>query len=146
MWGNYMLVDIQWALFRFQVTEYGNSLILGYKDILYIYLGLNTGIYNIAAAGLWATGSIVLFIGLLITVYAAYIDEGFSLIKKASYFTLGGGILLGLSAACRFNGGFSIPIGVPIILIIGWWMYQETLDDDENDRESDDDGEEASDS
>jgi hypothetical protein len=152
MWGNYLLVDVQWALFRFQVTEYGNSLLLGYKDILYIYLGLNTGIYNIAAAGLWATGSIVLFIGLLITVYAAYIEEEFSLLKKASYFTISGGILLGLSAMFRFNGGYAIPIGIPIILIIGWWMYQENLDNDEDDEDnddkmaSDDDGKEAPDS
>lgn len=146
MWGNYQLVDLQWALFRFQVTEYGNSLILGYKDILYIYLGLNTGIYNIAAAGLWVTGSVVLFIGLLITVYTAYVEKEFSLLRKASYFTLGGGTLLGLSAMFRFNGGFAIPIGVPIILIIGWWMYQENPDDDEDEMTSGTDGEAESDS
>ncbi len=146
MWGDYLLVDVQWALFRFQVTEYGNSLMLGYKDIMYIYLGLNTGVYNIAAAGLWATGSIVLLIGLLITIYAAYIEEELSLLKKASYFTLSGGILLGLSAMFRFNGGFAIPIGVPIILIIGWWMYQENIDDNEDELSSDDDGEKAPDS
>jgi len=120
-------------------------LILGYKDILYIYLGQNTGLYNIAAAGFWTTGAALLLIGLIITIIAYSEEEPYK-IKTASYFTLCGGILLGLSAICRFNAGFAIPIGVPIILIIGWWMYQETDEaeemedetDDETDNETDD--------
>ena len=132
MWGDYLLVNVQWALFRFQQSEYGNSLIPGHKDIIYIYLGQNTGIFNIAAAGLWTIGTIILFTGLLITIYAASVEEGPSLLKKASLCTIGGGIILGLSAACRFYGGFAIPIGVPVILIIGWWIYQKNSDNDED--------------
>jgi len=145
MWGDWLLVNAQWALFRYQQSPYGNSLILGYKDILYIYLGQNTGLYNIAAAGFWTTGAALLLIGLIITIIAYSEEEPYK-IKTASYFTLCGGILLGLSAICRFNAGFAIPIGVPIILIIGWWMYQETDEaeemedetDDETDNETDD--------
>jgi hypothetical protein len=109
----------------------GDSLIFGYKDILYIYRGQSTGIYNIAAAGFWTIGAIILLIGLIITIYS-YFEEESALLRKASFFTIGGGILLGLSAVCRFNGGFSIPIGVPIIIIIGWWMFKENrYDEDE---------------
>lgn len=134
MWGDWLLVNVQWALFRFQQSELGNSLILGNKDLLYIYFGQSTGIFNIAAAYLWAIGTIILVIGLIITIYA-YIEEKSSVLKKASFFTIGSGIILALSAACRFQGGFSIPIGVPVILIIGWWIYQENRNEEEDETE-----------
>ena len=44
-----------------------------------------------------------------------------------------------LSAMCRFFGGFSIPVGVPVILYIGWRMYQDNEGEDEYDEGSDDD-------
>lgn len=131
MWGDWLLVNVQWALFRFQQSELGNSLILGHKDILYIYFGQNTGIFNIAAAYLWTIGAIILFIGLISTIYA-YIEEKSSFLKKASFFTVIGGIILAFSAVCRFQGGFAIPVGIPIILIIGWSMYHENRDADED--------------
>jgi len=136
MWGDWILVSVQWALFRYMQTPYGNSLILGYKDILYILQGQSTGLYNIAAAVLWTTGVIILLATLIVTIIALIREEPDKL-KTASYFTLAGGIFLGLSAICRFNGGFAIPIGVPIILIIGWWMYKaaDETDDTENEPE-----------
>ena len=129
MWGDWLLVNIQWALFRYQQSQYGNSLILGHKDIFYIYLGQNTGLYNIAAASFWLIGTVILLIGLFLTIFA-YIEEEYPLIRTASYFTIGSGIVLGLSALCRFQGGFAIPVGVPIILIIGWWINCKSDDPD----------------
>jgi hypothetical protein len=137
MWGDWLLVDVQWALFRYQQSEYGTSLFPGYKDILYIYLGMNTGWYNIAAALLWTTGAVILLIGLFITIIA-FIEQNPGRIRKASYFTFAGGILFCLSAISRFFGGFAIPVGVPIILILGWWMYQGDFEPDDTGPESDD--------
>jgi len=134
MWGDWLLVNVQWALFRFQQSELGNSLILGNKDILYIYFGQNTGIFNIAAACLWTIGTIILVMGIIITIYA-YVEEKSSFLKKASFFTIVGGIILAFSAVCRFQGGFAIPIGIPIILIIGWSMYHEYREADEEETE-----------
>ncbi|MDD1696169.1 MAG: hypothetical protein LUQ54_04650 [Methanoregula sp.] len=139
MWGDWILVDLQWALFRYQQSPYGDSLILGYKDILYILHGQTTGLYNVAAAVFWTIGAAILLIGLLITLVAFARKES-DKIKTASYFTLLGGIFLGISALCRFNGGFAVPVGVPLILIIGWWMYKtdETDEMDESDDKTDD--------
>jgi hypothetical protein len=137
MWGDWILVSIQWAFFRYMQTPYGNSLILGYKDILYILQGQSTGLYNIAAAVLWTTGVIILLATLIVTIVALIREESDKL-KTASYFTLAGGIFLGLSALCRFNGGFAIPIGVPIILIIGWWMYTAADETEEPENEPED--------
>jgi hypothetical protein len=138
MWGDWLIVNAQWALFRFQQSEYGNSLILGHKDIAYISLGLTTGIYNIAAALFWTVGAAILFIGLCITIFAVIMDES-AFIKKASYFTLCGGIFLSISAMCRFSGGFSIPVGVPLILYIGWRMYLDNEGENGYEEVSDDD-------
>jgi hypothetical protein len=134
MWGDWILVSVQWAFFRYMQTPYGNSLILGYKDMLYIIQGQSTGLYNIAAAVLWITGVIILLATLIVTIIALIREEPDKL-KTASYFTLAGGIFLGLSALCRFNGGFAIPIGVPIILIIGWWMYKAADETEEPENE-----------
>jgi hypothetical protein len=132
MWGDWLLVNLQWALFRYQQSPYGNSFIFGYKDVIYIYLGQSTGLYNIAAALFWTIGAAILFIGFIFTIIA-YAGKEFYKLKTASYFTIGGGIFLGLSALCRFNAGFAIPVGIPIILVIGWWMYREQ--DDPSERE-----------
>ena len=137
MWGDWILVNVQWAFFRYQQSPYGNSLILGYKDMLYILNGQSTGLYNVAAAVFWTTGVIILIAGLIITIVAHNREESDKL-KTASYFTMAGGIFLGLSALCRFNGGFAIPVGVPIILIIGWWMCREADKPDETENEAED--------
>jgi len=137
MWGDWIIVDLQWALFRYQQSPYGNSLIIGNKDINYILLGQTTGMYNILATLFWTTGSILLIIGLLIIILAN-IDEKSSLIKKAAIFTVLGGIFFGFSALLRFFGGFSIPIGVPFVIFIGWWMYTETFEPEGADETLDD--------
>jgi hypothetical protein len=94
-------------------------------------------LYNIAAAVLWTTGVIILLATLIVTIVAFTREESDKL-KTASYFTMAGGIFLGLSAVCRFNGGFAIPIGVPIILIIGWWMYTAADETEEPENEPED--------
>jgi len=137
MWGDWILVNVQWAFFRYQQSPYGNSLILGFKDMLYILNGQSTGLYNIAAAVFWTTGVIILIAGLIITI-VAYTRKESEKLKTASYFTLAGGIFLGLSALCRFNGGFAIPVGIPIILIIGWWMCKEADETDQTENEPED--------
>lgn len=137
MWGDWVLVNAQWALFRYQQSVYGTSLIPGYKDIVYIYLGLTTGLYSIAAALFWTIGAVILLAGLCITIFAFIRDKSCK-IKTASYFTIIGGIFLSLSALSRFFGGFAIPVGIPIILIIGWWMYQENFEPSDTGEESDD--------
>ncbi len=94
MWGDWILVNVQWALFRFQrafiqfnESGYVDSYIVGYKDMLYILQGQSTGLYNIAAAVLWTTGVIILLAGLIITIVAFTREESDKL-KTASYCTL----------------------------------------------------------
>ncbi|HZV46484.1 MAG TPA: hypothetical protein VFG06_03950 [Thermodesulfovibrionales bacterium] len=137
MWGDWIIVDLQWALFRYQQSPFGNSLILGYKDINYIFLGQTMGWYNILSTLFWITGSVLLIIGLLLIIQAN-IDERLILIKKASIFTIIAGIFFGLSALLRFFGGFAIPVGVPIVMFFGWWMFKEKFEPDGTEEDLDD--------
>ena len=127
MWGDWWLVNVQWALVRYQQSPYGPSIIPGYKDIFYIVQGQTTGMYNILAASFWAMGGILLLLALMLTLIA-WTNEQSGLIRTASILTFCSGVLFCFSALGRFTGGFSIPIGVPIILLIGWWMYRQEPD------------------
>jgi hypothetical protein len=60
-----------------------------------------------------------------LSIIFAYFNERPDFIRKASVFTISAGIFFGLSAIERFAGGFAIPVGVPIVIFIGWWMYRE---------------------
>jgi hypothetical protein len=133
MWGDWLLVNVQWALVRYQQSPYGPSIIPIYNDILYIVQGQTTGMYNILAASFWAIGSVLLLLALLLTLIA-WVNERPGLTRTTSILMLCSGVFFCFSALGRFVGGFSIPIGVPIILFIGWWMYQQKLkpDDDED--------------
>ena len=66
--------------------------------------------------------------------------RGQRFIRKSSIFTIIGGIFFAFSALLRFYGGFAIPVGVPFVIFIGWWMYKETFEP-EGQGESVDDGE-----
>jgi hypothetical protein len=135
MWGDWIIVDLQWAFFRYQSSPYGESLIPIYKDINYILLGQTTGIHPILAVMFWVAGGTLLVIGLLGIIFA-YLNEQSDLIRKASIFTILAGIFFGLSAIERFAGGFAIPVGIPIVIFIGWWIYREESEEDKTDEES----------
>ena len=140
MWGDWLLVNLQWAFFRFQTSANGSCLIPLNRDIDYILLGYTTGIHNILAALFWTAGGLLLLSGFLVTVYACSLEE-VRHIRLASFFTLGAGILFGISALERFTAGFAIPLGLPIIFITAWIMYQQQLEPDEGDDSSDNDEE-----
>ncbi len=137
MWGDWIIVDLQWVFFRYQSSPYGDSFIPVYKDINYILLGQTTGIHPVLAVVFWVAGGTLLVIG-LVSILFAYINERPDFIRKTSIFTFLAGIFFGLSAIERFFGGFAIPVGVPVILIISWWMYREGSADDTTDEESGD--------
>ena len=130
--GDWLGTGVQWALFRYQQTYLGDSLILVTRGITYVLNGTIGGMGGISLV-LWATGAL-LFIIALILVILANIKEDPARIKKASIFTLAGGIIFFVSIILQYgvllNGqsGFAIPVGIPIILVIGWWMYQEPFE------------------
>jgi hypothetical protein len=131
--GNWLATGIQWALFRYQQSYLGNSLILFYKDINYIASGAITG-RSIFAGGFNVAASSLLLLALCIFVYG-YLTESIAYFKTAAIITISGGCLFLISDIIQygilFHGpdGFAIPLGVPAILLTGWWTYRREFPD-----------------
>jgi len=133
--GDWLGAGVQWILVRYQQSYLGTSIIPVTKDITYILNGTISGRTAIS----FVAGDIgtLLLITATILVILAYIREDSSLIKKSSVMTITGGIMFVISDSIQYGiwfkstAGFVIPLGIPIILIIGWWMYQCDLQPDD---------------
>jgi len=138
--GDWLGTGVQWVFFRYQQTYLGDSIIPVTHEITYILKGTISGRSGFSL-GLWAVGAL-LFIIATFLVILAYTDENFSLVKKASLVTMSGGILLAISVFIQYGillnsqAGFVIPLGIPVILVIGWWMHQENGEPDETGEDS----------
>lgn len=129
--GDWLGAGVQWILVRYQQTYLGTSIIPVTKDISYILNGTISGRTAIS----FAAGDIgtLLLITATILVILAYIRKDASLIKKSSVITIAGGMMFVISGIVQYGiwfkstAGFVIPVGIPLILIIGWWMYQNDL-------------------
>ena len=136
MWGDWVIVDLQWAFFRFQSSPYGDSIIPINRDISYILLGQTSGIHPVLATLFWAAGGLLLIVSLLALIFC-YLNKRSDLVKKVSFSAIAAGIFFGLSAIERFAGGFAIPVGVPIVIFIGWWLYRQKEEPDTDDESMD---------
>lgn len=126
--GEGVAAGVQWVLFRYQQSYLGNSLIIFTKDLYYVNQEILTGKSAIAAEiAFIATIFIVLATILLVINWQ---KESPQWVKASAVMTMGSGCLYLVSDIFQygffFNGpsGFVIPIGVPVILGCGWWMYQ----------------------
>jgi len=146
--GDWLGTGVQWALLRYQETYLGNSLILVTKDINYVLTGVISGRSGLSYM-LWAAG-VLLFIIAVVLVVLANIEEDSGMIRKASLVTITGAVLLTVSVIIQYGiffnsqSGFAIPVGIPVILIIGWWMYREGSGDNETDDEPGDENHDES--
>lgn len=120
--GNDTGIGIQGAVYRYQMTVYGNTLIPVTQDIMYIVNGIYTGKTALSVI-LWALGTLILTIttwyGL---VHADSSERDFN--RKVSI-GLAGSCIFFLAACIAqygllFQGpaGTSIPFG--IVIILGW--------------------------
>jgi hypothetical protein len=140
MWGNWILVSLQWAFFRFQYTAQGSGFIPVNREINFIQLGYTSGVHTLLAVTFWTAGSILLITGILLTGYAGFRGNTRH-IRQASFLTLGAGVFFGLSAIERFTAGFAIPLGLPLLFAIAWIMYHQQPEAGENNDTAADDNE-----
>ncbi len=127
MIGDRMGAGVQWLVFRYQVTYMGSSLILAGRDLTYVLTGLMGGRSGLSIL-IWLAGVVLMTLALLLVVLA-YQKKNPDLIKKGSLLTVSAGIVLFLAIVTQYGlllsgpAGFAIPIGIPIILFIGWINY-----------------------
>lgn len=131
--GDWLGTGVQWVLFRYQRTYLGISLIPITRDLEYVLSGIMAGRSGTALL-LWCGGAIILTTAILLTFYWCYIDSEFSIGPYAPLLTILSGILFGISCIEQYgiffagSAGFTIPIGIPLLIGLGWWIYQKNTD------------------
>lgn len=129
--GEWIGTGLQWALFRYQETTYGVSLITLARDFEYITTGTLIGKTAISIS-LWIAGVILLilaFIALGVMILEEMDDKKY----YPGIMVIGSGILLLLSCMVQYGplfsgpAGVTIPIGIPLMLVVGWLIYSKTI-------------------
>jgi uncharacterized membrane protein YbjE (DUF340 family) len=132
--GNGFGEGIQWALFKYQRVVYQgvtrSSLITVSNDIGYVLSGILTGRSGLSVI-IWCAGALMLTLALLIFILSAYFVPGSGCNRKNPYLVIIAGVLFVVSCMLQYgyllNGvaGFSVPVGVPLIVGLGWWLYRQ---------------------
>jgi hypothetical protein len=133
--GEGAAAGIQWIFFRYQQGYLGNSLILFTKDLFYVQTNILTG-KSAFAAELTFTASCIFIIATILFAFA-YRKNNVQWRKASALLTICSGGLFLISDITQygvfFNGpaGFVIPVGIPIMLFFGGWIY--SMDFTDND-------------
>jgi len=127
--GDRMATGIQWVLFRYQVSDLGNSLILASRDLYYVTAGILKGVTAISTV-VWLCGAVLLVAALCLLAVSA-LRPGARLVRPAGPVILASGILFLLADIVQYGiafhnlHGYALPVGVPLVLVVGAWCYRE---------------------
>jgi hypothetical protein len=118
---------LEMALYRFQVTGQGNSLIPLTTDLSYVTGGMYTG-RTALSVGIWISGTILLIFSTIFSlIYAWQLTRNQIRIIK---FTLAGsGILFLISCFFQYGlllrgaAGVSMPIGILVIILVIYTLH-----------------------
>lgn len=128
--GKWIGTGLQWALFRYQETSWGISLITLTRDFEYITGGVLTGKTAFSIA-LWGAGTILLIVAFL-ALAAMIAEEMNDKVHLPGLLVIASGILYIASCMTQYGpffsgpAGISIPLGIPLMLVVGWLIYSRT--------------------
>jgi hypothetical protein len=128
--GDWLGSGIQWALFRYQQTYLGTSLIPVSNDFRYVLDGIMGGRSGVSVL-IWCAGAVALVAAFLLLTYALSLESDPGWGTYPPLLSILGGILCLISCIVQYGvllhslAGFSIPIGVPIVIILGWYLYSQ---------------------
>jgi len=140
--GDWIGTVVQWGLVRYIQSYIGNSLIFFVNYITYIANGTLTG-RSALAAGLDVAAAVCLILSLCILI-GANVKQSAAYVRAAAIATIAAGCLFLAADICQYGiffsgpAGFAIPIGVPVILVCGWWMYRMEFPEEEAEEDSGD--------
>jgi len=132
--GTHIGQGIQWAFFRYQITYLGSSFIPITQDISYILNGVISGKSALSELMIIfaAVGFVIAFVLLL---------SGYShAIFISGLITITNGILLLVSSFIQYgiflhgSSGEAIPVGVPVLFIVGTCMIMNNASDQQKSR------------
>jgi len=128
--GDWLGTGIQWALFRYQQTYLGTSLIPVSNDFRYVLDGIMGGRSGVSVL-IWCAGAVMLVAAVFLFIYSQYMEPDSRWSSYPPLVSMVAGILFFLSCIVQYGvllhsqAGFSIPIGVPIVIILGWYLYRQ---------------------
>ena len=143
--GNNLATGIQWALFRYQESYLGNSLILIHRDLGYVLDDTLRGSSAFSTV-IWILGAFLLVAALILLMFAAVQDDARPA-KPAGLLNIAGGVLFLIAMLVQYgptlhsDHGFSLPLGVPLVLVTGCWLAFWNVCDDGNKAVDDGDAE-----
>lgn len=127
--GEWIGSGVQWALFKYQTFFMGNSLITIGNDLEYVSMGAYTG-KTAFSVYLWVAGVAVLIVALLLLLAAVADAEKDRDPRFPGLLIVSGGFFFLASCMSQYgfllNGpaGFAIPFGIPLVWVVGWWVYR----------------------
>jgi len=140
--GDWLAIGIQWILFRYQISYLGESLISITNEIGYVSSRIITGNSAIVLI-IWAAAALLLILAVIINLMSLT-SRSCQWARKTFILTIIAGLLLGLSVFLQYGlslknaTGFCIPVGIPVIIVIGYWGYRYSeLSDKEEIRNTD---------
>lgn len=139
--GDWLGSGVQWALFRYQETSYGPSLITIASDIGYVSSGLIAGRTAVSFI-LWDAGAVILFASFIVLLPA--VAEGkVQWIRHAGIAVAASGVLLVASCIVQYGpllsapSGFSVPIGVPLVFAVAGVLFSGEWSEHEDGKKED---------
>jgi hypothetical protein len=124
--GGNLGAGIQGAFFRFQVTGIGDSFIFLNQDLGYVITGIYTGKTALSIL-VWIIADILLLFGTALYLIEPG-ERTVHISKKTGLFIIASGGIFLLSCFIQYGyflhgvAGTSIPVGVPLIVISGWFI------------------------
>jgi hypothetical protein len=127
--GDALGTGLQWALVRYQQTYLGTGIIPVTRDIGYVLSGLMAG-YSGLSLIIWSLGTLLLIVAFLLVISTACHEHSCRYTRYSPFLTVLAGILFLMSCMLQYGislygpAGFSIPFGVPVLMVIGYWTYR----------------------
>jgi hypothetical protein len=130
--GEWLGTGIQWVLFRYQDTYMGTNFISVLDELYYISNGNITG-KSALSVQLWQTGVVILFVGIIFLLLDRVVNKnvaisGVLLISSGLFFLTA--VFLQYGLYLSGPAGTSIPIGIPLVFIIGGYFLFYCYSDD----------------
>jgi len=132
--GNGIGAGIRFPLFLYQDTTYGASLIPVWREISYVTSGTIGGRSAVSIL-LWVLGTALLIAA--IVYFAARRKEDHETFRKPlALLVAGAGVAYLLSCIAQYGptlygpAGFAVPVGVPLILAVAWYIVRVEEDDE----------------
>ena len=134
--GDAVGAGLRFPLFLYQDTTYGASLIPVWQEISYVTSGLIGGRSALSIL-LWVLGTALLVAALV--YFVAKRQEGYETFRKPLALLVSGGAAAYLLSCVAQYGptlhgpaGFAVPVGVPLILAVAWYIAKVGDDGDED--------------